>query len=184
MGSRRQQFIPNPSSAAGTRTRTPPPNRDRSAQHSPTSQYGPAPQHGPNAWYGPAPNHGSTDRQGPNTQPAPTTDPGILKLSLGDGGHAIHPTLAIGGPGNQLGPRVNGRDTLSLVNALKCDGHPLSAAIGGEGGGADLPTLITLLREVQGRKNVDIHFGNGGNATSGKGTSTNAADGNAGARPN
>ncbi|KAF9514664.1 hypothetical protein BS47DRAFT_1484927 [Hydnum rufescens UP504] len=179
MGSRIQHFIRYTSSPAGPRADTPPPNRDRGSQPSPTSQYDPAAQHGPNAWPGPAAQQGPPVRQGPNNQPTSTADQGLLKLSLGDGGHATHPTLAIGGPGNQLGPRGAGRDTLGLVTALKTKGQPLSAAIGGEGGGADLPSLITLLREVKDQKNVDIHFGNGGNATSG-----NAAGGNATSRPN
>ncbi|KAF9514652.1 hypothetical protein BS47DRAFT_1484922 [Hydnum rufescens UP504] len=136
-------------------TGTPSPTRgDRTPTHgAPSAHYGLTAQHGQVARHVP-----SGLQQGPNAQQALTTEQDRLKLTYGDGGSATHPTLAIGGSGHTPSSRAHENGTVAIT---KCQWAASSSVDRRGGGGPDLDALTTIM---QGRRNVELNFGNGGTA--------------------
>jgi len=149
---------------SGSSTAAPPPKKgDRTTDHDRTTRHGPSARQAPNSQQSPNAQQVATAEQ------PPTAEQDHLRLVFGGGGPATGPSLTIGGDGFHLGPRANERGTVAILNALQHNGGTPAVAIGGEGGGADLQSLMTLLKD---RKNADIQFGNGGSATTGLNTVT------------
>jgi len=135
---------PHSSSAAGLRMGTPPPyGGDRRAHRGPAEQ-------------------------------APPTVRGRVKIAFGNGGNAKLSkgkgdpaySIVMGGPAHHFGPRAPDSYTtamVKLIHSFRSHNGPQPVVVaGGEAGGADPETLKTF---IQDHEDVDITFGNGGNAT-------------------